>query len=239
MPASSSCALFLIFPSTSFIYRLPCTSFCSSTIYQIFSSPSQPFQSLSIKLSSEKCRFGCPSCSRHYALSLQLLTVSAQLTTLRIRFQWMNVGPAEFIKLSSETGAACLDGSPFGFYFRKSSTGSTQWTVGIQGGGWCYDEKACLHRANTTLGSSKAWGKTFECNCRNVRDTSGFADDCNCVYLRYCDGASFSGYTDKPVAVGGGKIIFRGMRNLDATVAYALDHLGMKQSTQVGGWSLD
>ena len=35
---------------------------------------------------------------------------------------------------------ACLDGTPYGVYFRPSPTGSRAWTVFLQGGGWCYDE---------------------------------------------------------------------------------------------------
>ena len=30
---------------------------------------------------------------------------------------------------------ACLDGSPYGFYFSPSKTGSTKWTISIEGGG--------------------------------------------------------------------------------------------------------
>merc|ERR1712232_1375046 len=33
--------------------------------------------------------------------------------------------------------------------------GSTKWTIYIQGGGWCYDEKDCYKRSQTNLGSSK------------------------------------------------------------------------------------
>ena len=32
---------------------------------------------------------------------------------------------------------ACLDGSPYGFYFNPSKSGkSTKWTISIEGGGW-------------------------------------------------------------------------------------------------------
>ena len=50
---------------------------------------------------------------------------------------------------------ACLDGSPYGFYFQKSKTGSTKWTISIEGGGWCYDEQECYSRSKMALGSSK------------------------------------------------------------------------------------
>lgn len=39
--------------------------------------------------------------------------------------------------LSMDTGAACLDGSPYAFYFRNASTSSnTRWSINIEGGGW-------------------------------------------------------------------------------------------------------
>merc|ERR1719478_1513322 len=50
---------------------------------------------------------------------------------------------------------ACLDGSPYGFYFVPSATNSTKWTIYIQGGGWCYEENSCYGRSQGRLGSSK------------------------------------------------------------------------------------
>ena len=47
------------------------------------------------------------------------------------------------------------------------------------------------------------------------------AGDCNCVFLPYCDGASFSGHREDPWPVPGGNatLAFRGLANLDATLA--------------------
>lgn len=53
------------------------------------------------------------------------------------------------LTLFAQTGAespACLDGSPYGVYFRPNAT-STKWTIFLEGGGWCYDEKDCLQRS--------------------------------------------------------------------------------------------
>ena len=48
-------------------------------------------------------------------------------------------GPLTFLPhdLSNPESAACLDGSPYGFYFVPSQTNSTKWTISINGGGWC------------------------------------------------------------------------------------------------------
>ena len=54
--------------------------------------------------------------------------------------------------LSNPESAACLDGSPYGFYFVPSTKNSTKWTISINGGGWCYDEVDCYCRSKTQLG---------------------------------------------------------------------------------------
>lgn len=65
----------------------------------------------------------------------------------------------------------------------------------MEGGGWCYNEDACLQRSKTDLGSSKNWQPKTE--------LSGFLSDdphfnpifynWNVIFLMYCDGASFTG----------------------------------------------
>ena len=80
---------------------------------------------------------------------------------------------------------ACLDGSPYGFYFQPSTTGSTKWTVSINGGGWCYDEVDCFCRSKTGLGTSKADGKTGGCSCINPKEDGTMETDCNCIHMPY------------------------------------------------------
>ncbi len=41
--------------------------------------------------------------------------------------------PITFVPLS--TGAACLDGSPYGFYYVGNSPDASKWTISIEGGG--------------------------------------------------------------------------------------------------------
>jgi len=129
---------------------------------------------------------------------------------------------------------ACLDGSPYGFYFVPSTTKSTKWTINIQGGGWCYDEVLCYERSKTRLGSSTLFPPSAGCGCMNTVD-DGLDRDCNCVFLPYGDGASFSGYRAEPWSVPdtpGANLTFRGIKNLDATVEWALAH-GLKDATQL------
>jgi len=154
-------------------------------------------------------------------------------------------GDLDLQLLSLDTGAACLDGSPYGFYFRPAKTGSTRWSIFMQGGGWCYNEAECADRAGGHLGSSIGWPRhEGGCQCYNA-DEEGLAptDDCNCLYLPYCDGASFSGHRDDPwpvlsAAAGGSdgavtQLMFRGLRNLDATLDVALAGLGLSEATEL------
>ncbi len=87
---------------------------------------------------------------------------------------------------SGNLSPACLDGSPYAFYFQKSTTNSTKWTISIEGGGWCYDEGSCYSRASTPLGSSTTWAATSGCGCMNVLPNGGGIDNnCNCIYMPY------------------------------------------------------
>ena len=140
---------------------------------------------------------------------------------------------------------AALDGSPYGFYFQPSPTGSKRWTISIEGGGWCYNEGSCWHRSKTHLGTSKNLPRTGgRCTCMNVHPSAGgdgqLVDDCNCVRMAYLDGASFSGYRAEPWPVPGSPnnetLYFRGIKNLDATLDFLLwqtPENGMDQATEV------
>ena len=145
----------------------------------------------------------------------------------------VSTGRAPLTLLDMSTGAACLDGTPYGFYHVPSKTNSTLWTISIQGGGWCYNETLCYERSLTRLGSSKFFPTTSSCGCVNV-ENGDIDRDCNCIYMPYGDGASFSGLREDPwPAPGNKKLYFRGWKNLEATLDYAFQKLGMAKATQV------
>ena len=135
---------------------------------------------------------------------------------------------------STTDAPACLDGSPYGVYFRKSPTMSSKYTMFIQGGGWCYDEHDCLSRSKTDIGSSTKWPSTSGCGCMNVKEDGSIDDACNCIWLEYCDGASFSGFRAQPWPVNGSNhtLTFRGIRNLDAALDWATENAGLANATE-------
>lgn len=134
---------------------------------------------------------------------------------------------------NGDESPACLDGSPYGFYFQPSQTNSTKWTISIEGGGWCYDEDKCFQRSKMKLGSSKEWAKVAGCRCMNALPDGTMDNDCNCIYMPYGDGASFSGYRPKPWPVPGqnASLYFRGIKNFDATMSFAFRH-GLDKATE-------
>merc|ERR1711959_759245 len=134
-------------------------------------------------------------------------------------------------------GAVCLDGSPSGYWYRPGSgAGANNWIVFLEGGGWCYDEKACLYRSGTFLGSSTQWPAT-----RPVDRPLFSADhnvnpdfyDWNIVDVGYCDGASFSGDRDEPIIVDRRKLYFRGSRILHQLFRHLVETKGMDRAANV------
>eukprot|EP00039_Didymoeca_costata_P013171 m.196175 g.196175 ORF g.196175 m.196175 type:complete len:428 (-) comp15696_c0_seq2:106-1389(-) len=147
-----------------------------------------------------------------------------------------NLSQVPLILLPQDKGGdspACLDGSPYGFYFQKSTTGSKKWTIFIDGGGWCYDEVDCLCRSKMHLGTSTVLPKMGGCSCMNPNEDGSMDDDCNCIHMPYSDGASFSGFRSDPWPVPGTNetLHFRGIKNFDAVVDFAMGQ-GMTEATE-------
>eukprot|EP00118_Oscarella_pearsei_P024870 m.306977 g.306977 ORF g.306977 m.306977 type:complete len:383 (+) comp41795_c0_seq1:77-1225(+) len=133
----------------------------------------------------------------------------------------MRVGHLTLLSNAESTGAVCLDGSPPAYYF-SNGTGSdaNNWIIHLEGGGWCYNEEECYGRSKSHLGSSKKYTETA--------DFQGFLDsdptlnpkfsNWTVAYVKYCDGASFSGNKDEPITVENTKLFFRGHRILVAVI---------------------
>ena len=113
-------------------------------------------------------------------------------------------GAWRYHELSTRSGSMCLDGSPYGFYFidgvptrREPPTMrfNDSWLLLFEGGGWCWSPEDCALRASGKLGSSLSWPKG------NITIGGLVNRCCFCtkfcrfrrVYLKSCDGHSFSG----------------------------------------------
>lgn len=134
--------------------------------------------------------------------------------------------------------ARCLDGSPPGFYFAPGSgSGSRNWVIHTQGGGWCGSDADCASRASSALGSSRGWAATgcdastassapvcyadggFNGMISNSSDVNPQLYNWNKVFVAYCDGGSYAGARTAPVTVGSQTIYYRGRYNLDGVYA--------------------
>jgi hypothetical protein len=138
------------------------------------------------------------------------------------------------LKKTSDPNALCLDGSP-GSYYIETNSSSTVWVLQIQGGGWCYDEAACLGRSKTSLGSSTKLASSFTGTgvLSDKASVNGDLAAANKVHLNYCDGASFSGTRKDPLVVNGTGLHMRGHYILHAIWKDLLTSHGMEKATHI------
>eukprot|EP00948_MAST-09A_sp_MAST-9A-sp1_P003391 g3391.t1 len=104
----------------------------------------------------------------------------------------------------TSSGARCLDGTPAGYYIRKSATNSPNWVVFLQGGGLCVEPIDCRKRIHSGLGSSKYWGQNHTgSNVYSLNDANPLKD-WNHVWVPYCSGDTWQGLRTKTDAWYGG-----------------------------------
>ena len=95
---------------------------------------------------------------------------------------------------ASERGAVCLDGSPPGYYLRSGKgSDTTKWIIFFQGGAWCHDVDTCYQRSQTSLGSSKCFGRSLylEGLLSGQAQYNPEFFTWTSVFVPYCDGGVF------------------------------------------------
>ena len=162
-----------------------------------------------------------------------LLSISATITTASVDGDWTL---HKMVAAAESKGAVCLDGSPAAYYLRQPSiappAGSTPWVVFMEGGGWCL-ESSCLSRAGTDLGSSTKYPAQ-----PGAMEGGGLYAEfatATVVYMKYCDGGSFTGNADAPVTFPDStqKIYYRGRRIMDALFDELLGSRGLDTATEL------
>uniref|UniRef100_A0ACD5XWJ3 Uncharacterized protein n=1 Tax=Avena sativa TaxID=4498 RepID=A0ACD5XWJ3_AVESA len=134
----------------------------------------------------------------------------------------MSVGSLPELTLLSgalEKGAVCLDGSPPAYQLQRGfGSGSDNWLVYLEGGGWCSTIEDCSRRKKSGLGSSNLMNAVQYAGIfsGDQRQNSDFYN-WNIVFVRYCDGASFSGDAEGEDQ-DGTKLFFRGLRIWEAVI---------------------
>eukprot|EP00268_Persea_americana_P026607 TRINITY_DN2606_c0_g1_i5.p1 TRINITY_DN2606_c0_g1~~TRINITY_DN2606_c0_g1_i5.p1 ORF type:complete len:425 (+),score=73.02 TRINITY_DN2606_c0_g1_i5:733-2007(+) len=116
------------------------------------------------------------------------------------------------VRNATDRGAVCLDGTPPGYHFQKGfGSGSNNWLLHIEGGGWCNSVPSCSARMRSKHGSSNFMEHkdSFYGILSHEQSQNPDFYNWNKVKIRYCDGGSFSGnskYEDQNET----KLLFRG-----------------------------
>ena len=148
---------------------------------------------------------------------------------------------------ASARGAVCLDGSPAAYYLRQplvspptdSDSNSRRYVIFFEGGGWCPNDANCLSRAGADLGSSINYPPSLPAGYGRMQGTALYAefDTATVVYVKYCDGSSFTSNVDDPVTVSQEgstqTIYYRGRRILDALFEELLTQRGLDTATEL------
>lgn len=113
--------------------------------------------------------------------------------------------PITWVRDAIARKAVCNDGSPSGYYFAPTTSGSTVWIIHLQGGGFCYDNESCVSRKNNPTKDTSVSSLHWETNppegegngilSPNLPENPYFFD-ANHVYMRYCSSDFFSGNRD-------------------------------------------
>ncbi|KAM3355431.1 hypothetical protein ACQJBY_025919 [Aegilops geniculata] len=170
--------------------------------------------------------------------ALLLVLLLAAAGPLRPRL-FLAPPPAERVALTllsgaKEKGAVCVDGTPPGYHLQRGSgDGADRWLVHLEGGGWCSTVKECSDSRLSTKGSSNFMKPIrFMGNGILGGDQLQNPDfyNWNKVYVRYCDGASFSGDAEAQ-AQDGTTLYFRGLRIYEAVMDELMEK-GLANATQ-------
>lgn len=135
---------------------------------------------------------------------------------------------------SLKNGAFCLDGTVPGYHIRTGfGSGSRNWVLHIEGGGWCNTVESCSTRKKTALGSSNYMHADVQFSGILSRDPLQNPDffNWNKVKIRYCDGASLSGHPESEFK-NGTELFFRGQPIWEALMD-ELFSIGLSSARQV------
>ncbi len=135
---------------------------------------------------------------------------------------------AVWYNISTKNNALCLDGTNVVLYYRPGfGDGLTKYLLFMEGGGSCGDIQSCQSRAYTYKGSTIndtkfAWFQS-EFLMAN-KDYNPLIYNWNVIFLRYCDGSSFSGNNASETIVntsnGTQQLYFRGYHILTNALEY-------------------
>jgi hypothetical protein len=145
---------------------------------------------------------------------------------------------ATAVPLNSYPLATCLDGSSGRYYLRPGAE-TRKFFIFHEGGGFCGSEDDCAQRANTSLGSTVDDSPTMaltDSYFSRDEELSPLLWNWTHVYVRYCDGAYYSGERSEQLKSG---LYYRGRWVTEAVVTDLNARHGLEAATDVvfGGCS--
>ncbi|KAK4488247.1 hypothetical protein RD792_003994 [Penstemon davidsonii] len=122
-------------------------------------------------------------------------------------------------------GSVCLNGSPPAYYHAVGfGEGVDNWMVYLEGGGWCMSSESCYSKIQTAglpgCGNSYTFKNqtTFVGIMSQSQTINPDFYNWNIVFVRYCDGSSYSGDVEEIIQVKDTKIHRRGARLFKAVM---------------------
>eukprot|EP01116_Phalansterium_solitarium_P011389 TRINITY_DN27049_c0_g1_i1.p2 TRINITY_DN27049_c0_g1~~TRINITY_DN27049_c0_g1_i1.p2 ORF type:complete len:433 (+),score=110.40 TRINITY_DN27049_c0_g1_i1:41-1300(+) len=177
------------------------------------------------------CRYKYSDCIAVCGIAILFLVGGSDAADVPLN---LSIVPGDIV---AEFGAACLDGTPPAYYIRPGTPSNTRWALFLEGGGWCWSIDDCYQRSLGGGGSSRFYGPQFEAGGVLSADPAVNPDfyQFTAVFIKYCDGSSFSGFGSAPVPVPGhnAALHFRGRANLDAVITDLLRNQGMNASKEI------
>ncbi|XP_045196487.1 palmitoleoyl-protein carboxylesterase notum1-like [Mercenaria mercenaria] len=135
--------------------------------------------------------------------------------------------------LTNET-VTCNDGSPAGYFIRKSY-GSKKWIIFLEGGWYCFDDVSCQMRWASNMKkfmSSKGWPKKRKVTgilSWNPEENPYYFHS-NIVYIPYCSSDTWSGTA--PKGTNGNEFAFMGSLILEEVIKDLIPR-GLKHATKL------
>ncbi|KAK1394694.1 Pectin acetylesterase [Heracleum sosnowskyi] len=170
--------------------------------------------------------------ARMYGSLYVLVSVLILLTpvSLGANVSYFKTVNLTYVPSAVKFGAVCLDGSPPAYHIdRGVGDGAHNWLVFLEGGGWCDTTEDCVNRTTylSGLGSSKKMQPVnFTGVLADKQQLNPYFYNWHRVFVRYCDGASFTGNRVDPA----NKLHYKGAKVFSAVVKDLLGK-GMSNAT--------